>query len=104
MVNNIDIKIDEGMPVKDIQISIVESNIEDTTEEEEEQVQESEKEDSKSDNEGTDSQQQLEKPSSRIIRKKIILKFRLLVTRMKVYRQEESYSRIQNSLTLLFYL
>ena len=54
MVDSIDIKIDEVMPVKDIQISCVESNTEDTAEEEEEQVQESEKEDSKSDNEGTD--------------------------------------------------
>ena len=67
MVDNIDIKIDEGMLVKDIQISNVESNTEDTTEEEEEQVQELEKEDSESDNEGTNSQQQSAKPSSRII-------------------------------------
>ena len=69
MVDNIDIKIDEGMPVKDIQISSVESNTEDTAEDEEEQVQESEKEDFESDNEGTDSQQQSVKLSSRIIRK-----------------------------------
>ena len=67
MVDNIDIKIDEGMSVKDIQISSVESNTEDTAEEEEEQVQASEKEDSESNNEGIDSQQQSVKPSSRII-------------------------------------
>ena len=41
MVDNIDIKIDEGMPIKYIQISSVESNTEHTAEEEEEQIQES---------------------------------------------------------------
>ena len=50
MVDSIDIKVDEGMLVKDTQISSVESNTEDTTEEEEEHVQELEKEDSKWDN------------------------------------------------------
>ena len=35
MVDNIDIKIDEGIPIKDIQISSVESNTKDTAEEEE---------------------------------------------------------------------
>ena len=41
MVENIDIKIDEGIPIKDIKISSVESNTEHTAEEEEEQIQES---------------------------------------------------------------
>ena len=69
MVDSIDIKIDEGMHVKYIQISSVESNTKDTTKDEEEQVQESEKEYFESDNEGTDSQQQLVNPPSRIIQK-----------------------------------
>ena len=43
MVDSIDIKIDEGILVKDIQISSVEPNTEDTVEFKEEQVQESEK-------------------------------------------------------------
>ena len=33
MVDNIEIKIDEGIPVKEIQISSVESTIEDTAKE-----------------------------------------------------------------------
>ena len=41
MVDSIDIKVDEGMLVKDTQISNVESNTEDTGEDEEERVQES---------------------------------------------------------------
>ena len=45
LVDCIDIKIDEGIPVNDSQISSIESNAEDTVEVEEEQVQESEKED-----------------------------------------------------------
>ena len=69
MVDNIDIKIDECIPVKDIHISSVESNTEDTIEEEEEWVQEWENEDSESDNEGTYSQQQSVKLPSRIIQK-----------------------------------
>ena len=40
LANCIDIKIDEGIPVKDIQISNVEPNTEDTAEDNEEQVQE----------------------------------------------------------------
>ena len=62
LVECIDIKIDEGIPVKDIHISIVEPNTKDTVEVEEEQVQESEKEDLESDDESeniqTDSKQQ----------------------------------------------
>lgn len=49
MVDCIDIKIDEGIPVKNDQISSVEP--ESTVEVEEEQVQESEKEDSDLDDE-----------------------------------------------------
>ena len=45
MVDCIDIRIDEGIPMKDIQISGVEPNTEDTVEFKEEHVQESEKED-----------------------------------------------------------
>ena len=51
LVDSIDIKIDEGIPIKYIQISSVEQDIEDTTKTKEEQVQESEKEDSESDDE-----------------------------------------------------
>ena len=40
LVDCIDIKIDEGIPVKDIQISSVEWNTKDTFEVKEEQVQE----------------------------------------------------------------
>ena len=43
LVDCINIKFDEGIPVKDIQISSVEPNTEDTVEDKEEQVQESEK-------------------------------------------------------------
>ena len=43
LVDCIDIKIDEGIPVKDIQISSVEPNIENIVEVKEEQVQELEK-------------------------------------------------------------
>ena len=46
LIDCIDIKIDEGIPVKDIQISSVEPNTEDIVEIEEEHVQESEKENS----------------------------------------------------------
>jgi len=46
LVDCIDIKIDEGIHVKYIQISSVEPNTEDTVEVEEEQIQKSEKEDS----------------------------------------------------------
>ena len=72
LVDCIDIKIDEGIPIKDIQISNVEPNTEDTVEVEEEQVQESEKQDLESDDESanihTYSKQQTEiKPSSRIV-------------------------------------
>ena len=51
MVDCIDIKINEGILAKDIQIRIVEPNTKDTIEDKEEQVQESEKEDSESDDE-----------------------------------------------------
>ena len=43
LVDCIDIKINEGIPIKYIQISSVEPNTEDTVEVEEEQVSESEK-------------------------------------------------------------
>ena len=56
LVDCIDIKIDEGIPIKYNQIRSLEPNTEDTIEVEEEQVQELEKEDSESDNEGEDSQ------------------------------------------------
>ena len=56
LVDCINIKIDEGIPVKDIQISIVQPNTEDIVEVEEEHVQESEKEDSKSDDESANIQ------------------------------------------------
>ena len=51
MVDYIDIKIDEGIPVKDIQISSVEPDTKDKIEFKEEQVQESKKEDLESDDE-----------------------------------------------------
>ena len=57
MVDNIEFKINEGMLVKDIQISSIESNTEDIVEVEEDQVQESEKEDSESDDESTNIQE-----------------------------------------------
>ena len=68
------IKINEGIPMKYIQISSVERDIDDTIELKEEQVQESEKEDSESDDESAntqaDSRQQTEtKATSRIILK-----------------------------------
>jgi len=69
MVDCIDIKVDEGILVKDTQISNVESSTEETVEDKEEQVQESKKEDSESDNECVDTQQQSVKPPSRIIQK-----------------------------------
>ena len=47
MVDYIEIKIDEGIPVNDSQISSIESNTMDTIELEEGHAQESEKEDSK---------------------------------------------------------
>ena len=52
LLDSIDIKIDEGIPVNDSQISSIESNTEDTVEIEEEHVQESEKENSELDDEG----------------------------------------------------
>ena len=72
-----DIKIDEGIPVKDIQISSVELYIEDTediVEFKEERIQDSKKEDSESNDESantqTDSRQQPEtKAPSRIVQK-----------------------------------
>ena len=72
LVDYIDIKIDEGIPMNDSQISSIESNTEDTVEIEEEHVQESEKEDSESDDKGAniqvDSRQQTEtKPPSIIV-------------------------------------
>ena len=74
MVDCIDIKINEGIPVKDIQISSVEPNTEDTVEVKVEQVQELEKEDLESDDESVniqaDSRQQTEtKPPSIIVQK-----------------------------------
>ena len=51
LVDCIYIKIDEGIPVKDIQISSVDPNKKDTVEFKEEQIQESEKEDSESNDE-----------------------------------------------------
>lgn len=69
MVDCIDIKVDEGIHVKDTQINNDESCTEDTTEEEQEQVQESEKEESESKNEEADPQQQSVKPPPRIIQK-----------------------------------
>ena len=73
MVDCIDIKIDEGIPVNDSQIISIPSNTEDTVEVEEEQVQESEKEDSELDDESTNIQaepkQQIEtKEPSRIVK------------------------------------
>ena len=74
LVDCIDIDIDEGIPVKDIQISSVEPATEDTIELKEEQVQESEQEDSDSNDESantqTNSRQQTEtKSPSRIVQK-----------------------------------
>ena len=56
MVDCIDIKIDEGIPLKDIQISSVEPDTEDTIEFKEEWVQELEKEDPESDDEHANTQ------------------------------------------------
>ena len=72
MVNCIDIKINEGIYVKYIQISSVEPNTEDTVEVKEEQVQESGKEYWESEYESTkiqtDSRQHTEtKPPFRIV-------------------------------------
>ena len=58
LVDCIDIKINEGIHVKDIQISSIEPNTEDTVEVEEEKVQELEKEDSESDDESTNIQEE----------------------------------------------
>ena len=74
MVDCIDIKINEGIPAKDIQISNVEPNTKDIVEYKGEQVQESKKEDSESNGESAniqeDSRQQTKtKPPSRIIEK-----------------------------------
>ena len=74
LVDYIDIKIDEGILVKDIQISSVEPNTEDTVEVKVEQVQELEKEDLELDDESVniqeDSRQQTEtKPPSIIVQK-----------------------------------
>ena len=74
LVDCIDIKIDEGIPVKDIQISSVEPNTKYRVEVKEEHVQESEKEDSESDDEITNTQidsteQTKTKAPSRIVHK-----------------------------------
>ena len=52
----IDIKIDEGIPIKYTQIRKVEPSTEDTVEDKEEQVQELEKEYSESDDESANTQ------------------------------------------------
>ena len=72
LVDCIDIKIDEGIPVKDTQISSVEPNTEDTVEVKEEQVKESGKEYWESEYESTkiqtDSRQHTEtKPPFKIV-------------------------------------
>jgi hypothetical protein len=71
LVDCIDLKVDEGVPVREV--SNIESATEDTAEAEDEQVQESEKEDSESDkdtNTQADSNQQTtSNPSSRITQK-----------------------------------
>jgi transposase InsO family protein len=71
LVDCIDIKVDEGVPVREV--SNIESTTEDIVEVEDEQVQESEKEDSESDedtNTQADSNQQTtSNPSSRITQK-----------------------------------
>jgi hypothetical protein len=71
MVDCIDVKIDEGIPAREVYGN--ESSTEDTAKDEDEQVQESENEDSKSD-EGSDTQtdsnhKSTTNSSSRIIQK-----------------------------------
>ena len=56
LVDCIDINIDEGIPIKYIQINNVEADTEDTVEDKEEKVQESEKEDSELDDESSNTQ------------------------------------------------